>query len=288
MRRSARDLLGDLQQLATTAPPPAEPRACPGDLYRDLVALSAEHAGVAIDREQKTVAVTTERIVLDGVDLGPFVIEWSWGRLGEEDELRVIAQEPHSPGDRDDITHPHVRDQSLCAGRAELSLQRAWRAGRLFDAFLIVRQILQTYNPDSAYVTLDDWSSYRCEACGDSVSDEDHDHCETCDLDLCGGCVRSCHQCGAASCSACVVTCSECDETVCPRCRPLVDGRRLKLCPACYEETTNDANETLDPAAEVTNPGTILTLQSDGVGSAAVSAGCGTDGDRGLRDQPGT
>jgi hypothetical protein len=220
MRQCARDLLSELQPLVSAPPSrPEEPLAGPGDVYRDLVALQTEHAGAEVDRDEKTVSVTTERIVLDGIDLGPFVVAWNWGRIGDEDELQVIAQEPHAPCDRADITHPHVRDQTLCAGRAEQSLSRAWHSGRLFDAFLIVRQILQTYNPDSAYVTLDDWSSVRCDACGAAVPDDDRFDCETCHLDLCGGCVRPCHCCGTSSCSGCAVACAECDELVCPRCR---------------------------------------------------------------------
>lgn len=287
-RRCASELLGSLQRLVNEVPSRREePLAGPGDVYRDLAALQAEHTGVEIDRQEKTVSVTTERIVLEGLDLGPFVIEWNWGRIGEEDELRVIAKEAYSPSDREDITHPHVRDNLLCTGQAKMPLDRALHSGRLFDAFLIVRQVLQTYNPESAYITLDDWSSFRCYACGDSVPEDDHFHCETCDADLCGGCLRPCHRCGASSCSSCAATCSECDETVCTRCRPLVNGRRLKVCHTCHEEEeSNDAEEANDAERESAQPESILTIPSDGVGEAAVPPGCGTDRNRGLRDQP--
>ena len=33
--------------------------------------------------------------------------------------------------------------------------------GRLFDFFVIVRQVLNTYNPHSAYISLEDWDGDR-------------------------------------------------------------------------------------------------------------------------------
>ncbi len=37
--------------------------------------------------------------------------------------------------------------------------------GRLLDFFMIVRQVLQTYSPDSPYVSLDDWYGRQCSDC---------------------------------------------------------------------------------------------------------------------------
>ena len=49
-----------------------------GDIYRDLVALRDEFPQVAVEFSNGSVSVTTEPVVLEGMDLGPFEIKLSW------------------------------------------------------------------------------------------------------------------------------------------------------------------------------------------------------------------
>lgn len=271
LRRQIAGILSSLQDfVAETESVPTAPLASVGDVYRDLVALQTEFTDVTVDEDEKTVAVTTDRIVLEGVDLGPFQIVWHWEQRDHRHALRVIAEEPQPAGGREDVTHPHVSDETLCTGAADAPLQQALASGRIGDAFLIVRQVLRTYNSRSAYVCLDDWNAGRCAACGDAVPNEDLSCCAMCATDLCDGCRTTCRECDEACCRGCTATCPVCNDPVCIRCRPLVDGRRIALCPTCHAEENEDAEETNDAEESFTEPEPAVAVQPDCLGEAAV------------------
>lgn len=257
-----------------------EPCATVGDIYRDVLALMAEFKYVHVDRPETTVSVVTERIILNEIDLGPFEVIWNWSLLGEGEELRVVPLEPNPAGENEDVCHPHVRDNALCLGDASLPLERAFQAGRLFDAFLILRQVLQTYNPQSAYVRLADWNGGSCELCDASMSEDEGGHCERCQTVLCEECLRFCIRCGDGLCPDCRKTCLSCHEPVCSRCRPVVTGPQSQLCQYCYDEemaADEDSAEDEDPAAVPETPpdNTHPPVLPDRVGETGVSAGCG-------------
>ena len=260
--------------------PPSRASLVPtaAQVYRDLEALQGEFEFVDIDPNARTVTVRTERIVLDDVDLGPFAIVWTWA--DPDQSLRVIAQEPCRPDYPEDLTHPHVRDDELCVGEGQAALGQAFRSGRLFDAFLILRQILKTYNPDSAYASLGRWTGQTCHGCAGSVSDDESWSCETCGEVFCGDCSQCCHACGDPVCQDCSALCSECETRICSRCRAIVDGRRLSICQACYEAPTFD-EDSEDEADETSLPpdqddaASEADLLTDRLGETALSEGCG-------------
>ena len=101
--------------------------------------LETEFDDVEVRWGDTTIRVVTEPIVLDDVHLGAFAIDFVWDRVGRLPATRcfdVIALDPNPAVGRDDVTHPHVRDGTLCPGDAEEPLNRALASGRLTDAIL--------------------------------------------------------------------------------------------------------------------------------------------------------
>ena len=146
-------------------------------LLQELASLDAEFSQVDYDLAPGTLAVVTEPIVLEDIDLGPFRIELQLGDRQHMFGYQVIAIEPRAAAADDEVTHPHVRNGHLCEGEGTLPIRRALADGRLFDFFQIVQQILLTYNAGSAYIPLDDWNGVACVACGDSVSEDERTRC---------------------------------------------------------------------------------------------------------------
>ncbi len=270
--------VNDLQRFVNDSrPEPDEPLVTAGDLYRDVLALMSEFPDVHVDRPETTVSVVTDRIVLEAIDLGPFEIVWNWSRLHADQELRIVPQEPNYARRDDEVCHPHIRGTTLCVGDAEIPLRRAFHAGRLYDAFLILRQVLQTYNPSSPYVALSDWSGSHCAWCDQPLSDSDAWGCETCGETLCEDCHRACHVCGNTLCERCETLCADCDAAVCRACRPLLGHRRSERCPTCHtkeqtaDEEDHDEELPTPPDTEVPDPEVL----PHGVGQAPLLAGCG-------------
>src|SRR5262249_55204070 len=104
-------------------PPDPPPRL--GDVYDDLVALETRFDDFHVHLAEHEIAVTTESITLEGIELGPFRLVWNWTLLGEDRALRVEALDPHPAAAQSDTTHPHVRDDALCTGDARQALDRA-------------------------------------------------------------------------------------------------------------------------------------------------------------------
>ncbi|MFH1265222.1 MAG: hypothetical protein ABIK89_05800, partial [Planctomycetota bacterium] len=126
-----------------------------GELFQDLVALEDEFDEIRWDRKG-TLSVITEPIVLDGTDLGRFEIalDVDWDPRRTWGSYEVIALDPYPAASNSDTTHPHVQANQLCEGEGRSAIRRALREGRLLDFFVLVRQILQTYNGANAYVSL--------------------------------------------------------------------------------------------------------------------------------------
>lgn len=270
--------VNDLQRFVNESrPEPDEPLATAGDIYRDVLALMPEFKYVHVDRPETTVSVVTDRIVLEEIDLGPFEIVWNWSQLHQDRELRVVPQEPNCASGDDDVCHPHIRGTTLCVGDAETPLRRAFHAGRLYDAFLIVRQVLKTYNSGSPYVALSDWLGDHCAWCDQPLSDSDSWGCETCGETMCEDCHRACHVCGNTLCERCETICADCEEAVCRACRPLIGHRRSDRCATCHmkEQTADeeDQDEELPTPPEAGDPDAAVLSHS--VGQVAVPAGCG-------------
>jgi len=224
------------RSVAALRVPPRTPAESPGasDWVAELRALEAEFGELEIDDRRCVLRVVTEPIALKRVELGPFALELVWSRFGETRGAHcfdILALEPNPAGGRDRVTHPHVQDGTLCAGDAAAPIERALADGRLGDAFALVRSVLETYNPKSAYVGLDEWHGTPCSDCGDRTDREESYYCTGCHSDLCEDCSSCCRSCEETRCDGCLEPCAGCSDPTCSRCLDEVGGGKS----ACRE-----------------------------------------------------
>jgi hypothetical protein len=227
----------------------------PSEIYQDLLALQEEFHEVDVDLKERELSVTTESIVLEGIELGRFDIRLEWQRLGDRQPYRVVARDPNPAQKNDEVTHPHVQSETLCEGEGRTAIQAALGQGRLYDFFLLVSNVLRTYARGSGYVELADWSGITCEDCGTTMSADDSYGCQRCGSQLCEDCQRSCAGCEESHCSGCLSQCPECEmdfcrsclET-CPECHRTVCGGCIEdgLCLRCQEEQSPKEEENDD------------------------------------------
>ena len=160
----------------------------------------------------------------------------------------MIALEPNPSANNEEVTHPHVQNQELCEGEGILPIRHALQHGRLGDFFQIVSQILHTYNPGSAYVSLGDWDGVSCAACGYTVAEDERTSCWATSDIVCYECAVTCPDCDHDFAPDSVTPCTECEEKHCHEC--LDEGR----CHACCEKIEDEENQSEQPQTE-TGPG---------------------------------
>ena len=254
--RLAEDLRRELDGLPT--PHDAqEDIPTPGQLAGELRQIEDEFGKWKYQSRERVLSVTTGPIQLEDVYLGPFSIELELDPLAHfagqpggtgQHPFKVIALDPQPAAGSSHVTHPHVSDERLCTGESAHSVSSALMDGRLADFFLIVRGLLQTYNLDSPYVSLDVWTGTSCHECGDRVHEDDRSWCDECEHDVCDGCMSSCDECGDSSCYGCLTTCKHCEEYHCDGCMKTCSecGKSCcigcmedEMCPPCLEDKEN-------------------------------------------------
>jgi hypothetical protein len=216
--------------------------APPGEIVADILALDTEFDDVAIKLDENLLQVRTDPIVLEQTALGRFRIELRWQLIGRERAYEVIAETPNTPENNDEVTHPHVSGNSLCEGEGKAPIRRALAEGRLLDFFTLVRQVLETYNPGSAYVELSRWNGVACKDCGYVMCGDGYGICDRCEDPLCSDCSAGCSRCDRYVCNGCSTSCEACERTLCESCLQSTDSGRL-LCPTCFEETLEESDE---------------------------------------------
>jgi len=186
--------------------------------------------------------------------------------------FEVIALDPNPPDCADDVTHPHVRNGELCAGDATVPISQALESGRLADAFLAIRAVLETYNESSPYVALSEWNGRPCDDCGASVDSDDAYSCEECNQLCCGECISRYEICDSSFCQRCLaedpqsgrMCCRSCRHR-CGQCSRIVDAESFVdetgLCPECHEEhiqpQENDHEESHPDQPLPANPAAV-------------------------------
>lgn len=217
------------------------------ELSTELWGLFDEFPGAECHLRRKTISVMTEPVVLEEVYLGAFRIELDLRSEGMPLAYSVVAMEPHPAAHDEEVTHPHIRSEDLCEGEGTVPIRRALDAGRLGDFFQIVSQILHTYNPDSAYVALNEWEGLSCTACGMSVVADERTNCWASSDPVCYECVVTCPDCDHDFAPALTERCSECEEDYCESC--LDQG----MCHACQEKAPQEKPETDQSDAETSS-----------------------------------
>lgn len=206
------------------------------DIYRDILALHDEFDDVSWDLRVETLSVTTPDIVLEGIFLGPFEIRLDFSQLTGPEAYRVVALDAHPAASDESVTHPHVQSEQPCEGEARAPIRLALQEGRIADFFLIVLNLLNTYNSASPFVSLEKWEGLVCPDCGANVSEENRISCENCGSEVCDDCYLACPSCSRLYCSQCVETCSGCDESACKYCMKPCSKCGERLCPNCLSE----------------------------------------------------
>jgi hypothetical protein len=213
-------------------------------LYKECLELREEFSEAQLDLREKTISVTTDPITLESVSLGTFHIELDLKGGDQSLNYRVIATEPYTASNDEDVTHPHVRSETLCEGEGTVPINRALEEGRLSDFFQIVCQILETYNPSSAYVELESWDGPSCIACGYSMGSDDGTRCSSSGDDVCNGCAITCPDCESDFSPNYTDRCNSCLDEFCQHC--LEEGR----CHACWEKLREEELEAEERCAE--------------------------------------
>jgi hypothetical protein len=258
-----------------SAPNPAPSIA---DLYRDFVALQDEFPEFEHDPDLQLLAVTTEPVVLDGIELGRFQIRLNNQRIYKAQPYTVVALDPNPAASNKDVTHPHVSDEHVCEGDGHLAIVRALAEGRLLDFFVMVDRLLHTYAPGRAYVELSTWNGTPCNDCGLITDEGGYFSCSRCEEEVCGdcgtvcsvceqfycnGCSSSCQWCDSATCVSCLEQCRSCGQRVCPECL------NQDLCEQCYEEQIESDQESTDQC--VPSDAAEAPVQPDSLGQAVIS-----------------
>jgi hypothetical protein len=253
------------------------------DIFRDLRSLQDEFEKVTVSLQRSTVSVLTDVIELEGVTLGAFEIVLDWRYLGDSGAYEVVAVESNPAEANGDTTHPHVQSNALCEGDGRVPIRKALSEGRLFDFFVLVRQILETYNPGSAYVNLEDWYGPECPDCGRTMHDDESSLCElcstttcyectsgcgSCDDRFCSDCIRTCPDCDNSTCSSCLTKCADCDDEFCKGC---LDD---EVCSDCLARREEENNAERNPETTTSEAATAShhSLQPLCLGQAAVPA----------------
>lgn len=224
-------------------------------IIEELRQLEDEFGSVDYDKGEDSISVVTDPVTLEDIPLGPFKIQLELGKLNDlyrNRPYRVIALNPNPASSDDNVTHPHVTGQKLCEGDGAAALTASLEQGRIADFFSMVRSILNTYNPDSPYVSLADWDGEPCYDCGYTMTSEDSYFCSFCEHTYCDQCSSYCRICEETACLGCSGQCPHCEDLVCPNCitrcsncEGLCCESCLKddLCPECREEMENENEE---------------------------------------------
>lgn len=157
-------------------------------IFDALNQLQDEFARIEFGNDEDSISVITEPIELEGIYLGPFEIKLHLDKLSElykDSPYYCIALDPNPSATNEEVTHPHVSNEKLCEGDGHAAITAALEQGRLVDFFTMVKSILNTYNPDSPYISADEWEGAACYDCGYVVSGEDCYYCYRCENNYC-------------------------------------------------------------------------------------------------------
>lgn len=164
------------------------------------------YASIKFDDSDNSIVATTHPIVLEGVLLNTFEVRlqvyqsylWQQGKFSEAIQVRAITPV------RNDYPHPHVDRSRLCWGNAAHIGKVGMIRGDLFHVFQIVLGILNTYNPESPYATIQSYLPATCDECYTRCEDRAMSRCRTCMTKHCTECLMfHCASCQNKCCRDC-------------------------------------------------------------------------------------
>lgn len=220
--------------LSSTYQPINPPELTLRHWLEEVTQLHDEFDSVTFVKNEGKIRVETSPITLRDIYLGPFAIDL---RLKGETisilNFEIVALDPQASSHDSEVTHPHVKEGELCAGDAKVPIRAALEAGRLVDAFLLIQSTLQTYNRQSAYVTLDKWFGVTCSDCSETVDPEYSYTCEGCRCTMCSQCISSCSSCSTSYCPSCIGGCADCKADCCSGCLEESESNQSSYCRQC-------------------------------------------------------
>ena len=235
------------------------------EMFEDLCQLENEFGRISYNAEGRTLSVFTDPIELEDRYLGDFEIRLLLTDLlniQDMEPYRVIALDPHPAGGNEIVTHPHVSDEHVCLGDATTTVKKALATGRICDACQLIKAVLETYNPSSPYVSLDQWEGISCHDCGYITNEGEMLYCQACEHDICDECIGCCLCCDTTCCQDCLCDCPECEERCCESClrscRECGEVACLnclddELCLTCKDEMENNDEEETDESKTTEN-----------------------------------
>ena len=238
LRKIAAEVPYALSRIEEVMARPSVPVPPPRDLLAELRQVREEFGEVHYDAKARALSVTTDPIELEGVHLGEFeiVLEVAGPGAGRRSLAgRIVALDPNPATSNRSVTHPHVSDERMCAGDADAAIQQALNCGRICDFFLLVRSVLETYNADSPFVALSEWTGQPCYDCGYTMNENEAYFCNGCQESFCDGCSMLCMRCEDTYCRGCTTHCCLCGDRFCGGCMTTCPDCGQALCTSCLE-----------------------------------------------------
>ena len=233
---------------------PPEPVKSMGvkDIYADIKAVEEEFGGYKWDHVTERLSVTTESINLLDISLGRFKINLKLPHFATPtDSDGGVYVEALTPNCSCGHSHPHVSEAGyVCLGDGVHSVRKALAEGRVLDYFIILKQLLNSYDAEGSYTRLEHWGEEDddricCSDCGYDTTD--YFYCDSCDCSYCDECYGSCEGCDELICDTCRMACTDCSTGLCPGCN--MTGCKdcsNPLCETCSsKESCEDCNGRL-------------------------------------------
>lgn len=217
----------------------------PRNIYNELLYVERDFPELVVHAPHRYIEVTTEQVILEGVDLGAFKIRVPFDGLtaGLLNTVRVNGVEPSkAAAGSEQYAHPHVKNGNVCWGEGTNPAAKALREARFSDFFLIVWALLNTYNDSSPYLAISTWKARRrkrCTNCNAAIGDEQILDCGRCQSSYCRECSVRPQPCAAPDCTTdncgnCRSRCSKCSKECCRNCvRKQRDMFNSRLCVEC-------------------------------------------------------
>ena len=194
------------------------------EIYQDLVALEHQWP-TAYDLAAKRLSVCVGPIVIQGLDLGRFRIDFNYERM--PDRYTIIPLEINEAQSLEH-PHPHMQNTRLCEGEATSMLASALNDGRILDCVEVIERTLNTYQQSAAYKPLG-YNIPMCSICMKRIKGPVN--CTNCHSLICAECaptaIITCG-CGTKICTNCQKGCLCCSSATCGK-----NSCALVKCPKC-------------------------------------------------------
>lgn len=150
-----------------------------------------------VDFSKSDGITVTMPIVIADYDFGLFDVTLKDQPLSSIDgQFEMYATSREQRYKVDGFYHPHIGENGfVCLGSARPHFEDVWRMGRLYDLFLMVHALLQTYNPASPFVELTELVNAEeesCSVCGQFRNRCLLIECQVCNELVCSDCINYC------------------------------------------------------------------------------------------------